>query len=246
LKYFIRRQLNDYGPYTLAELQRCVAQGSVILTDLARSEGMADWVPVSQVIPSFPVAPLAASAPVPAQVYPSVATSAPVAGAVYSAPPVYQVAVPHNVVPGPMPPDLNWVIVLVISLFCGIFHLVWLFIQIAFIKKIKPENNSLLFILLGIGAQVAAFVFIFAIAINGGIDSAGSTIFFWLLLLGGSALQILGHFQMRDALVDYYNTVEPINLRLSGVMTFFFPVFYFQYHFCRISMWKKTGYLQPQ
>jgi len=41
---------------------------------------------------------------------------------------------------------------------------------------------------------------------------------------------------MRDALVDYYNTVEPINLRLSGVMTFFFAVFYFQYHFCRIGI----------
>jgi hypothetical protein len=53
-------------------------------------------------------------------------------------------------------------------------------------------------------------------------------------------------FQMKDSLENYYNTVEPINLRLSGVMTFFFAVYYFQYHFSRIAAWKKTGYLQPQ
>jgi hypothetical protein len=51
---------------------------------------------------------------------------------------------------------------------------------------------------------------------------------------------------MRDALVEYYNTVEPINLRLSGVMTFFFSFLYFQYHFSRIANWKRTGYLLPQ
>ena len=149
-------------------------------------------------------------------------------------------------IPGPVPPDLDWVAVLIISLFCGIFQLVWLFVQVAFVKKIRPENNSPLLILSGMGAQIAAFVFVFTLAIKGNTDTAGSTLFFWLLLLGGAALHIVGNFRMRDALVDYYNTVEPINLQLSGVMTFFFPVFYFQYHFCRIGTWKKTGYLRPQ
>ena len=244
MKYFIRRQLNDYGPYTLAELQGCLAQGSVVLTDLARSEGMTEWVPVSQVIPSAPVLPppLVVAVP-PAQTY---AGAPPVPGVVYSAPPVYQTAVPRDRMSGPMPPDLNWVIVLVISLFCGIFHLVWFFIELAYVTKIRPQNNSLLFVLLGIGAQFGAFAFIFVIAANGGADSAGAALFFYLLLLGGVALHIIGVFRMRDALVEYYNTVEPINLRLSGVMTFFFHTFYFQYHFCRIAEWKKTGYLQPQ
>jgi hypothetical protein len=53
-------------------------------------------------------------------------------------------------------------------------------------------------------------------------------------------------FQMRSSIENYYNTVEPINLRLSGVMTFFFAVYYFQHHFSRIANWKRTGYLQPQ
>ncbi len=47
-------------------------------------------------------------------------------------------------------------------------------------------------------------------------------------------------------MLAYYNTVEPIGLRLSGVMTFFFNVFYFQHHMSRIVLWKLTGYLSPQ
>jgi len=53
-------------------------------------------------------------------------------------------------------------------------------------------------------------------------------------------------FYVRGVLQQYYNTVEPINLNLSGVMTFFFNVFYFQHHFRRIAEGKRTGQLQPQ
>jgi hypothetical protein len=51
---------------------------------------------------------------------------------------------------------------------------------------------------------------------------------------------------MKSDLENYYNSVERINLRLNGVMVFFFAVFYFQHHFSRISAWKKTGILAPQ
>ena len=65
-------------------------------------------------------------------------------------------------------------------------------------------------------------------------------------MIAGIVLHLIGIFRMRSSLQNYYNTVEPINLRLSGVMTFFFAVFYFQYHFSRIANWKRTGYLEPQ
>ncbi len=54
---------------------------------------------------------------------------------------------------------------------------------------------------------------------------------------------LVAAFQMRSDLEEYYNTAEPINLQLSGVMTFFFAIFYFQHHFSRIAQWKKTGVL---
>ena len=40
---------------------------------------------------------------------------------------------------------------------------------------------------------------------------------------------------MKASIERYYNTVEPINLRLSGIMTFFFNMIYFQYHITRIA-----------
>ena len=66
------------------------------------------------------------------------------------------------------------------------------------------------------------------------------------LSLGASLCAIVAMFKIRSSLLQYYNTVEPIQLRLSPVMTFFFSVFYFQHHFTRIATWKKTGHLTPQ
>ena len=48
-------------------------------------------------------------------------------------------------------------------------------------------------------------------------------------------MKLFARFTMRNELERYYNTVEPIGLRLSGVMTFFFGGLYFQYHLNRIN-----------
>src|SRR5258708_21225608 len=86
MNYFIKRELNEYGPYSLADLQKYVASGNILLTDLCRSEGLTDWVPVSQVIGNIPV-PAAAPQPAPGTVY---GGSAPAYGAPagYAAPAV--------------------------------------------------------------------------------------------------------------------------------------------------------------
>ena len=42
-----------------------------------------------------------------------------------------------------------------------------------------------------------------------------------LISLAAVVLFFVGVFKMKDDLEGYYNTTEPINLRLSGVMTFF-------------------------
>ena len=48
--YHISRNGQNYGPYTLEDLNRYVASGNVLLTDLAKSDDRPDWVPVSQVL----------------------------------------------------------------------------------------------------------------------------------------------------------------------------------------------------
>jgi hypothetical protein len=251
MKYYIQRGINEYGPYTLADLQRYVAQGNIALTDLARSEAMTEWTPVSQIVGNIPVAP----PPVPQPAVPAAAVSpaTPSAGTVYSGAPAAVATAPAMAVPGPVPPDLHWALVLLIAFFCSIFQLIWLFIEAAFVKKIKPDSNFLAFLITGIGLFVGSIVFAYALLIVAVSMNPNSPQPPWAALiilsagyLGGIVLWIMGIFKMRAALVEYYNTVEPINLRLSGVMTFFFSLFYFQYHFSRIASWKKTGYLVPQ
>jgi hypothetical protein len=251
MKYYIQRGINEYGPYTLADLQRYVAQGNISPADLARSEAMSEWTPVSQVLGNIAVPTL----PSPAPAAPATAISAatPVAGTVYSGGPVAAGAAPAMAVPGPVPPDLHWALVLLIGFFCGIFQLVWLFIEAAYVKKIKPDSNALTFLItaigLGFGAMILFWAGLFAqysINPNSKEPPWGAFVLFCAAGLASLVVQIIGIFKMRAALVEYYNTVEPIDLRLSGVMTFFFSILYFQYHFSRIAAWKKTGYLVPQ
>src|SRR5712691_732284 len=116
MNYFIKRELNEYGPYSLADLQKYVASGNILLTDLCRSEGLTDWVPVSQVIGNIPVP---AAAPQPAQ---GTAYGAPVG---YAAPVVSQY---------PPPPALHWgILVLLGVLTCVLFGWVWAFVEAAWV-----------------------------------------------------------------------------------------------------------------
>src|SRR5215467_6420168 len=111
MKYYIQRQLTEYGPYTLADLQRYVAQGNILLTDLTRSEGMTDWVPVSQVLGNIPV-----PVPTPAvpQGMPAYGGQAYTGGAgVYGGPgAVYAGGTPAAAAAGPVPTDFHWAAVL--------------------------------------------------------------------------------------------------------------------------------------
>ncbi|HWX53240.1 MAG TPA: DUF4339 domain-containing protein [Verrucomicrobiae bacterium] len=251
MKYYIQRQLQEYGPYTLAELQRYVASGNILMTDLARSEGMTDWVPVSQVIGNIPVA-----VPPPLPPVPAAGGYVAPAGQVYGGQPAnaYGVAPAPNVPApgsGPIPPDFHWALVLLINFFCGFFGIVWLFVEAAFVKKISPTAKHMGFLIGSVVCIVIGYIGLIAASAatqGGGNENAAAAIaiVFFLLMIAGAVLYWVGVFQMRSAIENYYNTVEPINLRLSGVMTFFFALYYFQYHFSRINQWKKTGQLQPQ
>ena len=258
MKYFIQREFNEYGPYTLADLQRYVAQGNIQLTDMTRSEGMTEWVPVSQVlgnIPAVPAPPMQVPVPTPAQpgtVYTGTPDAA--SGTVYSgtgttyneANPTYS-GMPLNT--GLIPPDFHWALVLLVGFFCGFFQLIWLFVEAGFVKKIDPESKAIPYLAGGIGVMIVGFVIFSASSANYNPERDGFPIGFLpflLLIIAGAVLHLMAVFQMRSSIERYYNTVERINLRLSGVMTFFFAVYYFQYHFTRIANWKRTGYIQPQ
>jgi hypothetical protein len=201
MKYFIMRDGQEFGPYTLADLQRYTASGNVLLTDMTRSEGMAEWVPVSQVIGTIQVP---ATASVQASTEPAV---------------IY-----------PNPPALHWGIVLLLGIItCGLFAWVWALIQASFVKKIVPESKAIVFY------AVALALFGISVAMN---FSPDTRIFAGFANLAGAVMWVLAAFNMRSSLEQHYNSVEPIALMLGPVMTFFFSVYYFQYHFTKINEMK--------
>jgi len=213
-----------------------IAEGRVSMSDLAWAEGLPNWAPLSQVIPAE--APAYAPVPPPPAAQPNygamgaqaVAASAPAPTA------------------GPIPPNLHWGLVLLISMFTfGLFGLVWIFVEASFVKKIDPRNISRALLIVAFLLEFAYVgLMVFAGLAGGANDVQVIAAMGSLIGLIITVCVIVAFFKMRSSLVQYYNTVEPIALKLSGVMTFFFNIYYFQHHFSRIAEWKRTGQLTPQ
>lgn len=244
MKYYIRRDLNEYGPYTLAELQHYVAQGNIAPSDLARPEGATDCLPVSQIFGN--------TSPTAANTAPSsgaLSTPYPAGGVsnsgnpVHTGTPGYSTATPAGALTS-VPPDIHWALVLVIGIVtCSIFFWAWFIVEAAFVKKIRPQSNGILLAVIALACSFGAPFFRFSVMMGHPymFHPFGS-----IFGLASFVLVEVAAFSMKDDLEQYYNSVEPINLRLNGVMVFFFAVLYFQHHFSRINRWKKTGILEPQ
>ncbi len=148
-----------------------------------------------------------------------------------------------------MPPSLHWVVVWLLGgITLGLFQLIWCFKQTGFVKKIDPASKATLFLTMAFIGQlvlVLGAVGMVVVSSSSGAVAGVATIMgiVGLLSLLIGIFWLVAIFGMRGSLVRYYNTVEPMGLRLSGVMTFFFSFLYFQYHMSRIAKWKKTGVL---
>jgi len=96
-------------------------------------------------------------------------------------------------------------------------------------------------------AQIAGRVCdITALLANNSDDRTGLVVIELSIYLVSTIFFLVAVFQMRRSLLNHYNVAEPVGLRLSAAMTFFFNILYFQHHFSRIAKWKQTGFLEPQ
>jgi hypothetical protein len=127
MPYFVKRGEERYGPYSLTDLQQYVESGNVLLTDMAQSEGMVDWVPVSQVLGDIPA---------PTQ-----------------QPPMASAVEPELV---PLPPNWHWSIVLILGIVTReLFNLAWALVQGNWARKLTNNNKPLVLIAMYPAAIVA-------------------------------------------------------------------------------------------
>jgi hypothetical protein len=220
MSYQVSRNGQLYGPYTLEDLQRYVATGNVLPTDLAKSEDMPDWVPVSQLL-------AASGAGIPGPI-----------------PPTYPVpgAYPASAIPYPDPPNLHWGLVLLIDVFtCAVFQVVWNIVLATWAKKIAPTSKAIVY-------YVVATVLVFANLGSsfGNVYAAinhqplhpnyiGS-----LIAVIAWVVRLIARFSLRDDLERHYNGPEPLGLHLNPILTFFFGGLYFQYKLNQINEIKQS------
>lgn len=254
MTYFIRRGDQQYGPYTLGDLQRYVASGHISPDDEAYSDGGAAAGRVAEVLaqpqpspsPFAPVgsSPLGSSAAEPGAPY--AATASPIPPGAFL--PAYQKPTMAN--GAQLPPDFHWGWLLLLHFpTCGMITFVWMFLQAWWVRQIDSSSRAIWYF--GAYLGVSYLIGIPIGIITNLVDPrtvAESEIFFFAMFgvailasLGSGVLFIIGAFSMRRSMLNYFNSVENIGLRLNPVMTFFFPIWYFQYHMSRIAQWKKTG-----
>jgi hypothetical protein len=231
MKYFVSRDDREYGPYTMEELRTYVAQqrigaadpvreagaGGRTFTSVAEALAAAENEAVGSAPPPFPPPP------------PPGAGASP-----YAAPATWQslggaAAGGRADTTIPMPNDQTWVMVLLLSLVtCGIYSIIRMFQQASYAKKVDPGNQATAYYLAYLGIY---FVSVLMTVASKGEGSVIGT----LLSLGAGVSAIVGTFKVRAALQVAFN--RP----LSGVMTFFFNVLYFQYHMHDVATAMKAG-----
>src|ERR1700682_5612391 len=212
MTYQVSRNGQLYGPYSLEDLQRYVATGNVLLTDFAKSDDMPDWLPVSQVL-------AATGTPIPAAPVPAYST------------PAYPTNYAAPATPYPDPPNLHWGLVLLFGILtCGVFNIVYDLIQILWLKKVQPASQVLIYYIAFLVLHFINFgrsIGDMTLAMHGNNQtittaSMSASILSYVISIATLVLFIVSRFIMRAELLRHFNGPEPIGLRLSGIMTFFF------------------------
>jgi hypothetical protein len=145
MEYFVKRGDQKYGPYSLSDLQQYLQSGNILASDLAQSEGMTDWAPVSTILGNIPAASVT---PLGAAVAPALA--------------------PQLV---PLAPNLHWIFVLILDIVTRqLFNLVWALVQANWARRLINDNKPLVLVAMYPAGIVAG---ILVIAMNKSMEALG-------------------------------------------------------------------------
>jgi GYF domain 2 len=222
MTYQVSRNGQMYGPYTLEDLQRYVASGNILPTDMAKSEDMPEWLPVAQILGAVGT-PGPAAIPTPA----------------YAAPSTYP---QPSGIAYPNPPNLQWALELLLGFFtCGFFVVVWNLVIATWANRVQPASKALTFyiiatvlIVLSLGSSWSVII-----SLSHHVHPHHSVLGN-LISLATWVVRLIARFTLRDTLERHFNGPEPLGLRLNPVMTFFFGGIYFQYKLNEINEIKQT------
>jgi len=113
----------------------------------------------------------------------------------------------------------------------------WLLVQILWFRSVNRES-------------VAFWLYLFIILFYAATEVVNIVhpkhgALYNIITISGCAFYIYSSFVFRRELEKHYNEAEPIGLKLTGVMTFFFNSYYFQYYFRKIALLKDEAAAIP-
>jgi GYF domain 2 len=212
LTYRIARNGEVYGPYSLMEVERHLASGHILASDLGQPEGAQEWLPVDTLFPTSP-APAARRLPggLPA-LFPD---------------------------PPDLP---WWVALLLDVVTFGLFFVVWDIVLTVWMRRVSRTSYAVFFyalaaVLFAFSVPSTWHTVAFNFFDEPRVDPAPIV---GLLAACGFVIRLLARFEFRNELLRHFNGPEPIGLRLNAFLTLLFGGLYFQYHFNRINELKRA------
>jgi hypothetical protein len=127
------------------------------------------------------------------------------------------------------------VLSIAVNLSSTLFYGAWTIYLCLWIRDLNPRSKTLILAFAVSGIYLAADVI--HLFLPPPDPLYGVSLF---LRLPAAILGLWLIFEIRDELYRHYNEREPIGLKLSPYMTFFFSYYYFQYHLYRIAKEKEA------
>ena len=210
MTYRIARNGQIYGPYSLLEVQRYLASGQVLATDLAQSEAMQEWLPVEQLFPTTPM---------PSPLHPGGLPT------LFPDPPdlPWWIALLLGIVTA-----LGFFVV------WDIVEAAWLR------RVQRPSTALGLYIAVAVLYLIKLPMVWHSTLYNLGYEPPMDAPYATLITIASLVLLITSRFVLRSELLRHFNGPEPIGLRLNWLLTLLFGGLYFQYHFNRINELKRA------
>jgi len=210
MTYRIARNGQIFGPYSLIEVQRYLASGQILPTDLAQSDAMQEWLPIEQLFPTAPTPSIAHPGGLP-KLFPD---------------------------PPDLPWWVALIIgIFTLGFFFQIWDIVeavWMR------RVDRASIALYLFLAEGAVYLLKLPQTFHTIAYNTGYGPQVEPGHPFPLTLLGFIFLLASRFVFRNELLRHFNGPEPIGLRLNWFLTLIFGGLYFQYHFNRINELKRA------
>ncbi|MET0935997.1 MAG: pilin [Luteibacter sp.] len=266
-QYWLARGGEKLGPYRETVIRQLLAAGKIDWSILAWREGMAEWLPLSQVLTPAPGSTMPPPPPIDDGL-PRMSASR--GGAAYgndsrdpyANAPTYATGYDEfaSADPGsrrrlPEPPSLHWFLVALFTLLTlGIFGIVWPFIQASWVRKIDPSSKARTWLIVSLVCTVLSWVARFSLlGATGGVPvqpghlPANYAGFMGVSLLLG-IVNVVFFLMAVYSMAGSMRRVLPaygIHPKIGGVTLFFFNMLYLQGQMTWVAHYKRTGSTEP-